>query len=451
MMRSLPDPLMALLSIFAPRFSTPVWSHVQVLRAGAILCQGPHPVAAVLRVMGLEGKHAFCKYHRVLSRARWSGWHGSKILFGRLVVLVRAAGVPLRIVIDETLDRRQGKRIKAKGKYRDAVRSTPRVVVKCGRLKWICRMVGVPLPWRNRRWALPFLSLLAPSERANQPAGKPHKTTVEWAIRAVRIVSRWLWHASWTLVGDGAYARVALAQACTAQRVTLVSRLRLGARRLDFPAGQPAGNRGRKPQKGQRRRRLSALAQAPTSPWQETEMAWYRGEPRRQQWLSGGCLWHPNGLVPVPIRWVLVVDPAGHHPPEAFFSTAVTLAPERIVAILVLPWNVEVTFEEVRRHLGGETQRQWSDLAIARTTPMLMGLFSLVCLMALRLLQEGTLPLRQAAWDTQQEAAFSDVLAFVRRAIGAGKYLHNSVPGTDRLEWSRSEVDALLDQLAAAA
>lgn len=140
MMRSLPDPLMALLSIFAPRFSTPVWSHVQVLRAGAILCQGPHPVAAVLRVMGLEGKHAFCKYHRVLSRARWSGWHGSKILLGRLVVLVRAA--------------------------------------------------GVPLPWRNRRWALPFLSLLAASERANQPAGKPHKTTVEWAIRAVRIVSR---------------------------------------------------------------------------------------------------------------------------------------------------------------------------------------------------------------------------------------------------------------------
>ena len=115
MMLSLPDPLMALLSIFAPLFSKPVWNHVQVLRAGAILCQGPHPVAAVLRVMGLEGKHAFCKYHRVLSRDRWSGWHGSKILFGRLVVLVRAAGVPLRIVIDETLDRRQGKRIKAKG------------------------------------------------------------------------------------------------------------------------------------------------------------------------------------------------------------------------------------------------------------------------------------------------------------------------------------------------
>jgi len=90
-----------------------------------------------------------------------------------------------------------------------------------------------------------------------------------------------------------------------------------------------------------------------------------------------------------------------------------------------------------------------SELAIARTTPALMGLFSLVCLIALQLLKDGILPLRQSAWYTKQDAAFSDVLAFVRRAIWAGKYLHNSAPDTERLELSSSEMDTLLDLLAA--
>jgi len=97
------------------------------------------------------------------------------------------------------------------------------------------------------------------------------------------------------------------------------------------------------------------------------------------------------------------------------------MTPGRIVEIFVLRWNVEVTFEETRRHLGVETQRQWSDLAIARTTPALMGLFSLVCLMALRMLEDGSLPVRQSAWYKKQDATFSDVLAFVRRAIWAGE------------------------------
>ena len=146
----------------------------------------------------------------------------------------------------------------------------------------------------------------------------------------------------------------------------------------------------------------------------------------------------------------MVIDPAGKDKPEAFFSTDTALSPERIIELFVLRWNVEVTFEEVRRHLGVETQRQWSDLAIARTTPLLMGLFSLICLMAKRLVKEAILPLRQTAWYTKQDAAFSDVIAFVRRAIWAGKYLHNSTVNTDRLELSRSEVECLLDRLAAA-
>jgi hypothetical protein len=114
----------------------------------------------------------------------------------------------------------------------------------------------------------------------------------------------------------------------------------------------------------------------------------------------------------------------------------------------VLRWNVEVTFEEGRRHLGLETQRQWSDKAIVRTTPVLLGLFSLVCLMAYRLLDVMRLPLQATAWYLKQEATFSDVLAFVRRAIWAGKYLDNSSSHPDQIIFHRPEWEILLDQLA---
>lgn len=450
-MLSLPEGIISVFLLFAGLFSKPVWGHVQVLLTGAIRCQGPHTVAAVLRVMGLAGCRTFPKYHRVLSRAKWSGLQGAKILFGLVVGVVQAAGVPLRLGVDETIARRTGRKIKAKGKYRDAVRSTQSVVVKCYGLKWISLLLLVPLPWSKRSGALPFLTLRAPSGPANVRASKPHKTTVEWTIRMVNVVSRWLSTAAWTLIGDGAYASVALVHAWVTNNATLVSRLRLDARLYDFPESPPPGQRGRKPKKGKRLPTLDELAQDPNQPWQEAEIAWYGGGHKQRKLLSGVCLWHTKGQDPVTIRWVVSVDPEGRDKPEAFFSTDGGLLPERIVEIFVLRWNVEVTFEEVRRHLGVETQRQWSDQAIARTTPVLMGLFSLVCLMALRPIEQGTLPVRQTAWYAKQEATFSDVLAFVRRAIWAQKYFVNSPPGSDRLELPRCEVESLLNRLAATA
>jgi len=134
--------------------------------------------------------------------------------------------------------------------------------------------------------------------------------------------------------------------------------------------------------------------------------------------------------------WVLVVDPAGEDRPQGFFATDDGLTPERIVELFVLRWNVEVTFEEARRHLGVETQRQMIRPRLARTTPALMGLFSLVCLIALRLAGESAMPVRQAAWYKKKDATFSDDLAFVRCAIWAGKYFVNAKSGGVRLELS---------------
>jgi len=226
----LPELALMVLSSFAPLFTRSVWGHVQALVTGAILCRGDRTVAGVLRTLGLAGEPGFCKYHRVLSRARWSGLQGAKILLGLLVAVAASQGFPLVILVDETVERRKGRKIKAKGRHRDAVRSTQGEVVKCWGLKWICMALLVPLPWSPRPWALPFLTLLAPSKQADEKAGRQHKTTADWTIQAVGQVSRRLEAAAFTVVGDGARASVALAHACQARRATLVSRLRLDAR-----------------------------------------------------------------------------------------------------------------------------------------------------------------------------------------------------------------------------
>jgi len=270
---------------------------------------------------------------------------------------------------------------------------------------------------------LPFLTMLAPSERANTAAKRRHKTTVAWTVQAVKVISRWLGRRRWTLVGDGAYACVHLARMCAARSVTRISRLRLDAQLYAFPDPNAPRRRGPKPLKGKRLTALKDRVAEASERGKDLEIPWYGGTTRGVRVLSDCCLWYTPGEPPIALRWVLVVDPTDQHPPMAVFSTDLDLPIEQIIARLVRRWNVEVTFEETRRHLGVETQRQWSDLAIARTTPALFALFSLVCLMAYRLVALGhPLPIRVTAWYRKSEATFSDVLAMVSRVLGAEKY-----------------------------
>jgi hypothetical protein len=450
-MLPLPETIIALLTPFAPLFSRPVWSHVQVLLLGAILCRGPRTVASVLRVMGLGAESGFGKYHRVLSRARWSGLQGAKIVLGLLITLL-PPGWPVLIGVDETIERRGGRKIKAKGCYRDAVRSSKKVVVKCYGLKWISVMVLVPLPWSSRVWALPFLTVLAPSKRANEQAGRRHKTVIDWTLQGVKLLNRWL-KRPWVLIGDGGYACVRLALACARSSVpvTLISRLRLDAQLYAFPTPPPPGRRGPKPKKGQRLTALSQRLGEVLAHGKDVTVRWYGGQRKTVRILSGTCLWHTSGWPPVAIRWVLVVDLAKPDRAEAFFSTDVDLKPEQIIEWFVLRWSVEVTFEESRRHLGVETQRQWSDFAIARTTPALLSVFSLVCWLAYQLREHQPVTIRTSAWYLKPEATFSDILAQVRRVIWAEKYFNNSAKNDRFVVIPRHDWESLIDQLAEAA
>ena len=153
----------------------------------------------------------------------------------------------------------------------------------------------------------------------------------------------------------------------------------------------------------------------PRTSWRRVIVqGWYARTERRLDLASGIAVWHHPGMR-VTIRWGLVRE--GDKPPQAFLCTNPEADPETILAWLVRRWRVEVTLEEARRHLGMETQRQWSELAILRTPPSLLGLFSLVTLWADWIRTERNLVLNSARWYPKAGPTVSDALALVRREL----------------------------------
>ena len=451
-MLPLPAPVENLLAAFAPVFTRPVWLHAQVLLLGAILAPGKRTVTSALRSMGLANERRFTNYHRVLNRSVWHSWFAAKVLLGLLVALL-PSGAPLCLLVDETLERRNGEKIKTKGIYRDAVRSSRKHVVHSYGLRWVAMMLLVPLPWSRRPWALPFFTVQAPSQKTCTRAGLRYRSVIEWVCLALRLVQRWMPQRAVILVGDGAYAAVELILFCRSllHPVTLVARFRWNAALYDPPPAPVPGKRGPKPKKGKRQPSLKQRLADPTTSWQKLTVRWYNHTMREVLVFSGTSLWYTPGKPPVPIAWVVVRDPEGAFEDTPILCTDLTATPRQIIEWFVPRWNIEVTFEEVRAHLGVETQRQWSDRAIARTTPCLFGLFSLVTLMATRLAADGELPVAQAAWYHKDQATFSDVLTFVRRQLWASRYFVDSSPRPHCPEFDPDIVHRLLDCLSQAA
>src|SRR6478735_11748485 len=183
-MSTLPPELTNWSVVFAPLFSKRVWSSVQVLLSGAILAVGTRTVTAVLRVMGLSQEEQFQKYHRVLNRAKWSGLAASRCLLRALIEAFVPNG-PLLMALDDTIERRRGEKIAAKGIYRDPVRSSHSHFVKASGLRWVSLMWLTRVPFAERIWALPFLTALAPSERYYQEHGRSPKKITDWARQLV--------------------------------------------------------------------------------------------------------------------------------------------------------------------------------------------------------------------------------------------------------------------------
>jgi DDE superfamily endonuclease len=413
-----PAAILPLLTPFAVAFTAPTFRHAVVLVSGTLLASGRRTVAAALRAAGLEDERRFSRYHRVLSRGGWSPLRLSRLLLDLLVRTFVGPAAPIELVVDGTLERRRGRKIAFKGRFHDAVRSQPGHIATSEGIHWLCVMLLVAVPWSRRRWALPFLAIPTFTPATSAKLGRRHRTVPECTEVLVRLLRRWQPHRAIRVVGDSAFATMGLAQTCRASGVRLISRLVLNAQLYEPPPG--GKRRGPKAKKGRRQPKLVDRLADATTAWQRQAVTWYGQQRRLLELTTGTALWHTDGFDPLPIRWVLVRDPQGHLSPYALFCTDPAVDALGVLAAYLQRWNVEVTFEEARAHLGVETQRQWTTRAIGRTTPCLLGLFSLVVLTA-SALHPDALPTRQAAWYAKAEPTFVDALAAVRRHLWASR------------------------------
>ncbi len=425
-MLRLPSRFAAVILCFAPLFRERSWRHAEVLLIGAILAPGRRTVTSLLRITGLARERRFVNYHRVLNRAAWSPRAAARVLLGLLLDAFVPTG-PVLLGLDDTIERRRGKRIAAKGIYRDPVRSSKGHFVKASGLRWLSLMLLVPIPWAGRVWALPFLTALAPSERHCRDRGRRHKKLTDWARQLVLQARRWLPGRPLVLVADSGFAALELLAALVRRGVTCVTRLRLDAALYEPAPPRRPGAVGRPRTKGARLPNLAAVLADGQTPWQRVTVPdWYGEGDRVAEIHSGTAVWRHAGLPVVPIRWVLLRDPGRRFDPQALLCTDAAQDPLQIVRWFVQRWQLEVTFREVRDHLGVETQRQWSDRAIARTTPCLLGLFSIVALLAARLGNRARLRVSAAACYRKEHPTFSDALAAVRRQVWAEQGLLTS-------------------------
>jgi len=452
-MRDLPDAIILVLRQFELAFSEPVWQWATILLVGAILAPGKRTVTSVLRVMGLSQERQFQTFHRVLNRDRWSSRQLSCILLRVLVQTFVPSDQVLVMGLDDHIERRRGAKIAAKGIYRDPVRSSKSFFVKTSGLRWVCLMLLAPIPWAQRVWALPFLTVLAPSERYHQERKITHKTLSDHARQIIAQVRRWLPEREIVVTADSSYAVLELlaAAAALAHPVTIVTRLRLDAALYEPAPPREKGKKGAPRKKGKRQPTLAERLNDPTTVWERQTIRWYGGVLREVELASGTAVWYHSAKPVVPLRWVLIRDRLGEFEPQALLSTDQEVLASSIVEWFVLRWQLEVTFEEARTHLGVETQRQWSDLAIVRTTTALLGLFSLITVFAHQLLQGQELSVRQAAWYQKALPTFSDTLALVRQQLWPSSISWMSGAKGDVVIIPKALFERLTDTLAYAA
>ena len=444
----MPCELMNFVIAFAPLFSKPVFQRVKVLLTGAILSPASRTVTNALRVMRLSQDKHFQQFHRVLNRAQWSCLNGSRILL-KLLIKVFGLGDEIVIGFDDHLERRGGKRIKARGIYRDAVRSSDSFFVKASGLRWMSFMMLAEIPFAKRVWALPFLTVLCPSERCHKERGIRHRKLTDRARQAILRIWRWFPEKQLIFVGDSSYAAIDLLNAVR-EKVTVVTKLRLDAALYEAAPERIKGQMGRPRKKGRRLPTLNEVIKNPTTEWEKVLVNWY-GVEREIEITSGKCVWFHIGKEAVPIRWVIVRDAFGEFDPQAVLSANQEIAPKQIVEWFIKRWQVEVTFEESRRHLGIETNRQWSEKAVNRTTPCLFGLFSLIAMMAEELSKAGKLQINSAVWYEKEVATVSDAVGCVRQQIWEYQSFQTSKNEYEMIKIPRSFLKTLTDTLCFAA
>ena len=448
-MLSVPPAAEPLISSFSVAFTRPTFQRVRVLILGAIMAMGRRTVTAMLRAVGSLAEGHWTNFHRVLSCRVWSCGPLGKVLAAMVLELIPADQAVV-CSVDDTNPQHKGKHVYGKGCHHDACRSTHSHVVWVWGHKWVVLAVNVKFPFASRPWALPVLCALYRPEELNKAEGRRHKTPTRLAMQLIATLIHWFPARKFIVVGDGGYASHELARFCWRHRqhVTLVSRFYPDANLYDAPPSRRSRKGGRPPAKG--RKRPAPAEVVKKSKAKRFTVSWYGGETRRVELVWGEGLWYKSGDGLVPVRWVFVHDVQGTHRDEYFYCTDPTLAPEQIVSLYTSRWNIEVTFEEVRVHLGFHTPRNWSAQSVLRTAPCLLGLFSVVSLIFHQHTRGKGVKPAADPWYAKTEVTFSDAITLVRRLCWA-EVLKQSRKHAGVLKLPRRLRHTLLDHLSRAA
>lgn len=449
-MLSLPKAAEPLVSAFSVAFTRPTFQRVLVLIVGAILSPRHRTVSGMLRAVGPLAKGHWSDFHRVLCCRIWSCWPLGKVLAAMVLELIPADQAVI-CPVDDTNPQHKGKHVYGKGCHHDAVRSTHSHVVWVWGHKWVTLAINVKFPFASRPWALPVLCALYRPAELNQAEGRRHKTPIDLAMQMMAILIHWFPRRKFILLGDGGYASHELARFCHrhGRHVTLVSRFHPDANLYEAPSPRRCSKKGGRPRSKGRRLPKPQDAVKTSKPRRFT-VKWYGGKTRRVELIWGEGHWYKAGGGLVPVRWVFVHDVQGTHRDEYFYSTDPTMPPQQIVSFYTGRWSIEVTFQEVRAHLGFNTPRNRSAKSVLRTAPCLLGLFSAVSLMFHRHTHgQGVRPAR-FAWYSKKEVTFADAIACVRRLCWA-EVFQQSPKHAGVTKLSRPMRLMLLDQLSRAA
>ncbi len=402
-----------LLSPFGIAFTRPTFQRAMVLTFGAILALRQRTVTAMLRTVRPLATGHWSDFHRVLCCRVWSTWPLGRVL-AALVLELLPPEQPVICPVDDTTPQHKGQKVYGKGCHHDALRSTHRHMVWIWGHKWVVLAINVKFPFASRPWALPVLCALYRPEALNQKEGRRHKTPTHLARQLIATLIHWFPQRKFILVGDGGYASHGLARFCRDYRdhVTLLSRFHPDANLYAPPPAQ-RGRLGRPRVKGHKLAAPEWVVARP--PRRRYTVHWYGGRTRRVELVWGEGNWYKSGEGLVPLRWVFVHDLQGTHRDEYFYTTDATLPPDQLVSLFTGRWSIEVTFQEVRRHLGFATPRNRCQPSVLRTAPCLLGLFSLVSLLFARLWRQSRFRPAAEPWYTKQELTFSDAIAAVRR------------------------------------
>jgi hypothetical protein len=440
----------SLVKSLQPAFTKPSWNRFLILLVGAILTVGNKTVSNILRTLGSFAREGhWTSFHKLLYLRRCHTWTLSFILSQAILQTFYKAGEPVRLAGDDTVSQHPGRRVFAKGKHRDAVRSSHSHLVFRWGHKWIVLSILVSLPWSHRLWALPIMVVLYRPKDWNKKHYKKHRTPPELMMLLLYKLVRRFPEYRFIFSGDGGFGSHELARFAYKNNryLVLVSRFHPGANLFDLPDKRSPMGRPRKV--GKKLPSPQKIVSA-AKKYSKRILHWYGGEKRCVGLITGTGHWYKSGKALVFIRWVYVKDLDGTHRDEYFFTTDGNISPEQIVENYTGRWSIETTFQEARAYLGVESTRGWSEKTVLKMEPMLFLLYSVITMIYLELPQRHQ-KIRHINWIGKSTLSFSDIICSVRRWLWMEMVFKHPI-GNGPIQKLRPKIrDTLLNALAPAA